>query len=294
MKLLASVAQIDSAVGNIPKNLETHLRLIDQAVARGASLILFPELSLTGYTLRDLAQEVALNPHNSEALKPLLKASRKISIALGFAERGSDHGIYNAAAFLEEGAVKHIQRKLYPPTYGMFEEGRYFSQGTTVAAFESKHGRFGMLVCEDFWHISLPYLLAVDGAEAILCLTASPTRVAGEHPELSHQAINHEQHRAYGRLLSSYILFSNRVGFEDGVNFWGGSAVTDPNGTMIANGKLMDEDLIVAELDSNVVARAKRSSRHTLDERPEIVERNLQRILLSKASTDRADGRRAD
>ena len=285
MKLLAAVAQIDSAVGNIPKNLETHLRLIDQAVGLGASLIVFPELSLTGYTLRDIAWEVALNPVTADQLQPLRNASKHISIAVGFVESGGDHGIYNAAAFLEEGEVKHVHRKLYPPTYGMFEEGRYFSQGSVVRAFDSKHGRFGMLVCEDFWHVSLPYLLAIDGAEALFCLTASPTRISGGQSELTNQTVNHEQHRAYGRLLSSYILFSNRVGFEDGVNFWGGSAVTDPNGAMIAQAKLMEEALITAELDSNQVLRAKRFSRHTLDERPEILERNLQRILQSKVSS---------
>jgi predicted amidohydrolase len=294
MKLLAAVAQIDAAVGNVPKNVETHLRLIQQAVERGASLIVFPELSLTGYTLRDLAWDVAVNPHTSDVFKPLLEVSAKISIALGFVERGEDHGIYNAAAFLEGGSVKHLHRKIYPPTYGMFEEGRYFSKGSTVAAFESKHGRFGMLVCEDFWHVSLPYLLGIDGAEAMFCLTASPTRLAGEGAELSIQSINHDQHRAYGRLLSSYILFSNRVGFEDGVNFWGGSAITDPNGVMVAKATLMDEALIVAELDSNVVERARRFSRHTLDEQPEVVGRNLRRILRSDARLRETGGRIPD
>ena len=106
----------------------------------GAKLVLFPELSLTGYTLRDLAWDVAINPFQNKIIAPLLEKSRKISIAVGFVESGAHYGIYNSAMFLEDGEIKHIHRKIYPPTYGMFEEGRYFGVGKTVAAFDSKLG----------------------------------------------------------------------------------------------------------------------------------------------------------
>ena len=278
MKCRIAVVQLDSRVGDITANREVHLRYIDKAIKKRANLIVFPELSLTGYTLRDLAGEQAIDPRSDQLLEPLKSRSRRISIALGFVESGRNHGIYNSAMFLEDGAIKHIHRKVYPPTYGMFEEGRYFSQGTSAVAFDSKFGRFGILICEDVWHLSLPYLLALDGAEAILCPTASPTRLGGDKTSLSIADVNHEHHRAYARLLNVYMVFSNRVGMEDGVNFWGGSTVTDPHGTQIAGAKLFDEDMITAELDSKQVQRARRASRHFLDERPEIVLRALQKF----------------
>ena len=282
MKCNAAIAQVDSRVGALEQNLKHHLDVIDRAVAEGATLVLFPELSLTGYTLRDLAWDVAVNPYQHNIIAPLLERSSRISIALGFVESGANHGIYNSAMFLEDGEIKHIHRKIYPPTYGMFEEGRYFGAGKSVAAFDSKLGRFGMLICEDLWHVSLPYLLALDGAEAILCLTASPTRLSGEGTQFDNQVVNYEHHRAFARLLNIYILFSNRVGFEDGVNFWGGSNVTSPSGEMITAAALQEECLIRADLDSNEVQRARRFSRHFLDERPELVLDTLRRQLKRK------------
>jgi predicted amidohydrolase len=282
MKFKAAIAQMDSRVGAVEKNLAHHLEFIDRAIADGAQLILFPELSITGYTLRDLAWDVAINPRRNKTIAPLLQKSREISIVIGFVESGSNHGIYNSAMFLEDGEIKHIHRKIYPPTYGMFEEGRYFGNGKNVAAFDSKLGRFGILICEDLWHISLPYLLALDGAEIILCLTASPTRLSGEGTQLDNQVVNYEHHRTYSRLLNVYILFSNRVGFEDGINFWGGSNITSPSGEMICTAKLQEEGLISAEIDSNEVQRARRFSRHFLDDRPEIVLETIRRQLKRK------------
>ncbi len=278
MDVQTAVAQIDSRVGDVKGNLEQHCAAVDAAAAAGAQLVVFPELSLTGYTLRDLAWEVAINLRSPDVLAPLLERSKRTSIALGLVESGSNHAIYNSGVFLEDGAVRHTHRKLYLPTYGMFEEGRYFSPGQQVAAFDSRFGRFGMLICEDLWHISLPYLLAMDGAEAILSLTASPTRMTGNGPVLETRKTNEEHHRSYARLLNVYVVFSNRVGFEDGVNFWGGSSITAPSGDQLASARLMQDDLITARMHSGEVERARRFSRHFLDERPEVVLRTLNRL----------------
>jgi predicted amidohydrolase len=201
---------------------------------------------------------------------------------VGLVESAENHGVYNSAVAFEDGAILHVHRKIYPPTYGMFEEGRYFSKGNEAAAFDSKHGRFGMLICEDLWHMSVPYLLALDGAEVIISLTASPSRIAPGSAEMDAVRVNQEHHRAYARLLSSYIVFSNRVGVEDGVNFWGGSAVVNPGGTAISAAKLFEEDLILAEINSLEVQRARRFSRHFLDEDPGLVQKSLDRIRSSK------------
>ncbi len=278
MEFRAALAQIDSRVGDLKRNAAHHLEFVDRAIRKKAHLVVFPELSLTGYTLRDLAWESALDLERDPVLDLLKKRSRKISIVIGCVESGENHGIYNSAVFLEDGKILHVHRKLYPPTYGMFEEGRYFSPGKQIEAFDSKLGRFGMLVCEDFWHLALPYVMTMDGAEALICLTASPTRVGGEQDELSNALINHEHHRTYARLLSSYVLFSNRVGFEDGVNFWGGSAVTGPSGEHLAKAKYFEEDLIVSSVSSPEVRRARRFSRHLLDENPDLVREALARM----------------
>lgn len=281
MNFRIALAQIDAKVGDLRANIEHHLAFMERARKKGAKLAVFPELSLTGYSLKDLAWDIAQPVGQPNFLKELRKPSRKISVVVGFVESAPNHGIYNSAAFLEDGEVKWVHRKVYPPTYGMFEEGRYFGAGTEVRAFDSKWGRFGMLICEDLWHMSLPYTLALDGAELILCPTASPTRIAGASPDLAAMSVNHEHHRTYARLLGSYMAFANRVGFEDGVNFWGGSALTAPDGTMTAKGAVMEEDLVIGEVKSAEVERARRFSRHFLDERPEIVVRALRRILRS-------------
>jgi hypothetical protein len=111
-----------------------------------------------------------------------------------------------------------------------------------------------------------------------MSLTASPTRIAPAAKELQAASVNTENHRVYGRLLSTYIAFCNRVGFEDGVGFWGGSQVVGPDGDVVAAGKQFEEDLVVARIDENEIRRARRFSRHVLDEDMRIVEQELKRI----------------
>lgn len=278
MKFTVALAQIDPVLGDVQRNLKKHLDFVKKATNRGAEVILFPELSLTGYTLRDLTLDVALNPERSTVLKKLLSKSKGISIIVGGVEESEDFGLYNSAFFLENGNLLAVHRKIFPPAYGMFEETRYFSAGRSVQAVDSRVGRLGMLICEDLWHVSLPYLLVQDGARVIFGLSASPTRLSGsqDHPALA--TINTENHKVCARLLSTFLLFCNRVGFEDGVNFWGGSEVIDPNGDVIVRGKLFEEDLIIAEIDDNEVRRARQFSRHVLDEDVKLVLQELQRI----------------
>ncbi|MFH0992312.1 MAG: nitrilase-related carbon-nitrogen hydrolase [bacterium] len=282
MDFIAAIAQVDSRVGDLKENVDRHLRMIERAKAAGASLVVFPELSLTGYSLRDLVWETALHPETSKMLQLLKEESKRISIALGFVESAPNHAIHNSAIFLEDGEIKHCHRKLYLPTYGMFEEGRYFSPGRTIQAFDSKLGRFGMLICEDLWHMSLPYLLAMDGAEVLLTLTASPTRISGTNAELDNAIVNYEHHRTYARLLSTYLLFANRVGFEDGVNFWGGSAVFTPEGETTSRAKYFEEDLIVSKISSTEIRRARRFSRHFLDENLELVHKKISQLIQTR------------
>ena len=279
MKFRLALAQIDPVLGDIQRNIEKHIVQADKAAAAGAQLVVFPELSLTGYSIKDMNWDLALNlRRDPRLLVPLVEKGKTISILAGGVEEGQSFGLYNSALFFEGGEVRSVHRKTYLPTYGMFEENRYFSSGTEVRAFDSKHGRFGVLICEDLWHLPLPYLLAQDGAGVILALVASPTRISGKEERPQIATVNSENHRAYARLLSVFVAFCNRVGFEDGVNFWGASEIVGPDGSCLVSAKLFEEDLIIADIDENDLRRARRLSRHFLDDSPGLVERELKRI----------------
>lgn len=273
-----AVAQINSVLGDLEKNIKHHLDYCDEALKNKAGLIVFPELSLTGYSLKDLNFMISLNLEETKLLDKLKEASKNISIICGLAEEDRNYAIYNSAIYLSGGEIKSVHRKIYLPTYGLFEELRYFSPGNQCKAFESKFGKMGMLVCEDMWHLSLPYTLAMDGAQIITGIASSPTRLAVNQEKFRNYEINSEQHRAFARMLSCYFIFSNRVGFEDGINFWGGSEIIDPFGNVISVAKLFEEDIVYAEINFEEVRRARHQARHFLDENLDLTIRNLKKI----------------
>jgi len=268
MKYKIALAQINTTLGDVGKNLKKHLSYCDKAIKQKADIIVFPELSLTGYSLKDLNFDLAINTAKSEILKPLLDKSKKIDILCGGVEESDKCGVYNSAFYISKGKVQFTHRKIYPPDYGMFEEMRYFSQGKSVDVHETKFGKIGVLVCEDLWHISLPLIQAIKGAKIIFTIACSPTRLAlnSKSRILKNYEINSEQHKTYARLLSTYVVFVNRVGFEDGVNFWGGSEVIDPFGNVDKAAKFFDEDLIISEINMNTVRRSRQLARHFIDE----------------------------
>jgi predicted amidohydrolase len=279
-----ALAQISSVLGDVRRNVERHVEWCERAIERGADAIVFPELSLTGYTLRDLNFECAVGL-DSPAIAPLKKLSKKITIICGAVEQDERGAVYNAALLFEDGEVKHTHRKVYPPTYGIFEEGRYFLSGRVANAFNSeKMGRVGLLVCEDLWHPALPYILALDGAQLIITIAASPTRLGSResinsnHSEPENYTINREHHAAYARLFGCYIAFLNRVGVEDGVNFWGGSEVVSPSGETVARGAFFDEDFIIVDIDPEQVRQARQRSRHFLDDDPVLTQQLLAKL----------------
>ena len=278
MKFTIAVAQIDTTLGDLKKNVAKHVEFTRKAKSSGADLVVFPELSLSGYSVKDSSWDVAIRTSDAKFLNGLLDESRDIAIICGGVEESSSYGIHNSAFLFDRGTLTSVHRKLYPPTYGMFEELRYFSPGSSARAFESSVGRLGVLVCEDLWHLPLSYLLAQDGAEVIIGIAASPTRLSGADAVLPTQQVNSEQHKTYARLLSTYVVFCNRVGYEDGVNFWGGSSILAPNGDIVAEAKLFGEEMIYAEIDRNEIRRARRLSRHFLDDRRDVVIRELKRF----------------
>lgn len=278
MKL--GLAQINTKLGDVDANLEAHLSWIKQAVDQNLDLLVFPELSLTGYVLQDLAPQVALQPVESDpAFGPLLETSHDLDLVIGFVEEDRRHRFYIAAAYLSKGAVLHVHRKVYLPTYGLFDEGRFFAWGDQVRAFETEFGRFGLLICEDFWHASPPYLLWLDGAELLLLISASPGRGLGAERRLESAQWVERINQAYASLFTTFVVHTNRVGFEDGLHFWGGATAFDPDGSLLAQGPYGQEALTSVEIDLAQLSRTRARLPLLRDERTHLLQKELARIL---------------
>lgn len=285
MRLTLGLAQINTVLGKPEANLEKHLALARQAAQDGADLLIFPELSLTGYVLQDLTAAVAHRPQADDPLfRPLLEASHKIDLLVGFVEEDTRNRFYIAAAYLSKGEVCHVHRKVYLPTYGLFDEGRFFAWGDAIQAFETRFGRAGILICEDFWHASPPYLLWLDGADLFLFTSASPGRGLNSAPILESARWVEHINRAYASLFTAFVAHTNRVGYEDGLNFWGGSTVFDPNGELIVQAPYFEEGVTLAEVDLNQLHRTRARLPLLRDERTALVQRELNRILTSRTS----------
>ena len=280
MQLNLALAQIATKLGDVQANLEKHLDYIDQARTQKADLVMFPELSLTGYVLQDLVPTVAHRPTEDDPIfQPLLKASQDIDLVVGFVDEDSRHRFYIASAYLSGGRVLHVHHKLYLATYTLFDEGRFFTRGDEVRAFDTRFGRVGLLICEDFWHASPPYLLWLDGADLLLFGSASPGRGLNEHDKLESAWWVEGVNQSYANLFTCFVAHSNHVGYEDGLNFWGGVTVFDPNGERIAHGPYFEEALTMACLDLNQLRRTRARLPLLRDERTSLVQLELARIL---------------
>ncbi len=274
-----ALAQINTKLGDLNANLEKHLELAKQAAQAGADLLIFPELSLTGYVLQDIAADLARPASESDSVfKPLLEASHALDLLVGFVEVDTRYRFYISAAYLSVGKIVHVHRKVHLPTYGIFDERRYFAAGDSFRSFETRFGRVGVLICEDFWHISSPYLLWLDGADLFYLTSASPGRGITDEILGSAQWVQ-DINRAYSGLFTSFFAHANRVGFEDGLNFFGGSTVYDPDGRQIARAPYNDESLTLAEIDLAQLRRTRTRLPLLRDERPEMVMKELKNIM---------------
>jgi predicted amidohydrolase len=270
------LAQIKPKLGCVADNLaliEEHIQL---AIDDRKELIVFPELSLTGYFLKDLVPEAARRLDSPE-IRRLVELSRRISIAIGFVEVTDDYRFFNSALYLEDGAIRHLHRKVYLPTYGLFDEQRYLARGERFRAFDTRFGRMGMLVCEDMWHLSASYILAMDGATTLICLSSSPGRGI-EGDSLGSASAWQQLISTTAMFLNCRVLYCNRVGFEDGVNFWGGSEYVAPSGESLVRGRLLEEDSVAATIDEGALRRERIFSPMLRDENLFVTMQELRRI----------------
>ena len=276
-KLKIALAQISSKLANVDANLEKHLSYIEKAKEEKVDIIIFPELSLTGYSVKDAVYDVAMTC-DDERLQNLYQASEKISICVGMVELTDNFEAKNTNLFLENGKMIARHRKVYLPTYGVYEEKRYFTPGNRFRAFDSQFGRFGMLICEDLWHPSSTLILALDGALAIFVNSAGILRGVHERDKPENIQIWENLNRTSAHLFTSYLIFCNRVGSEDGLMFWGGSEIVDPHGKLVVKAPYFEEDLIIAEIDWLKLKHARIHTTYLSDERLDIVTEELQRI----------------
>ncbi|AJE04172.1 nitrilase-related carbon-nitrogen hydrolase [Geobacter pickeringii] len=282
MNFTVALAQIKPKLGCLADNGEMICSVVERGISEGADLAVFPELALTGYFLRDLVPEVALRM-DSPLLTRLLNLSRRIDIAIGFVEASDDYRFFNSALYLSNGEVLHRHRKVYLPTYGLFDEQRYFARGESIRAFDTRFGRMGLLICEDMWHLSAPYVLAMDGATTLICLSSSPSRGISEDASLGSTVAWQKLTSTTAMFLNCRILYCNRVGYEDGVNFWGGSEVVAPSGNVVVRGKIFEEDYVVGSLDEGALRRERIFSPMMRDESLPITMKELRRIETERS-----------
>jgi len=281
-KLRVGLAQISPSLGDVQRNISLHLDMIEQAKKQEVQLLCFPELSLTGYVLRDIVPDVAMSAaEGSPFMAELLSASQDMDLLFGFVEEDCRHRYYIAAAYLSEGQILHVHRKVYLPTYGMFEEGRYLASGDRFRAFDTRFGRVGVLICEDFWHMSSTYALWLDGADLLLLTSASPGRGLSPEAALGSSRSVELINQTYATFLTNFVLHCNRVGFEDGLNFWGGSTIFGPDGKLVAQAPYFEETLLVATLDLGALRRVRIQLPLLRDERPGLLFKELTRMVTS-------------
>jgi predicted amidohydrolase len=279
-----ALAQIDATLGNVSANLERHLDWIGRARAEGADLLVFPELSLTGYLLQDMVSDVALSA-DDPVFARIAAAAGDMGVIVGAIEESPEHAQYISGYLIEDGEIRHVHRKVYLAAYGVFDEARYVGSGTRVRAVDSAVGRIGMVICEDAWHPSLVSLSLLDGASLLVVQVASPVRdlTRGELPR--NARIWMDTLRTYARLYGTYIVFCNRVGTEDGLVFWGNSCVLGPDGEFVGQASLYDEALLSVEVDLERVRQARLSNPVLREEKLDLTARELQRLLANGDDT---------
>ncbi|MED5579896.1 MAG: nitrilase-related carbon-nitrogen hydrolase [Nitrospinota bacterium] len=284
MKILVANAQIKPFLGDVESNLKLIEAQVKIAKKKNIKLLVFPELALTGYFLKDFVPDVS-QKKNSKLLRKIASLSKGISIVLGFVEESSRHVFYNSAAYFENEKLVYVHRKIYLPTYGMFDESRYFGSGQRIKAFDTNLGRVAILICEDAWHPSLAFLASQDGADFLIVPSSSPFRGTSQaklKPKSTIERTWESILATYSITYNQFVVFSNRVGYEDGVNFWGGSQIISPEGEILKKGSRSRASIYTAEIDTRDIRRSRIASPTFRDEKILLFQREFNRIQSSK------------
>lgn len=230
-------------------------------------LLLLPEAALTGYFLEGGVRELARSAE--QMFDDLVRVHRQsgappLDLALGFYEVWRNR-LYNSALYASLGGgdagIRHVHRKVFLPTYGVFDEERFVEPGRSIQAFDTRWGRAALLVCEDAWHSLMPTLAALDGAQVMLVPSATPARGLTPIPGGESRPANLDRWDRLAQGISEehgvFVAVAHLVGFEGGKGFVGGSIVTGPRGNIISHGPLFEPAVVEATLEFEEITRAR-------------------------------------
>jgi predicted amidohydrolase len=265
-KVVVGLAQISSKRADKATNINKMEKVTLKAKKRGAELVVFPELSLTGYMVRDQVYELAetIPGPSTKTIENIAKKAR-VHIVFGMPELSeqTQATIHNSAVLVGPKGVIGKYRKMYLPTHSVFEEKRYYRPGYQAATFDTTLGKIGLIICYDIYFPEVTRLARLKGAQLILCISASPAvRRAFFETLTMARAIEN----------TSFLAFVNRVGIEDGLQFWGGSRLVGPNGRVLAQAKYDDEDLVICDVDYSDIKPIETFIPTLKDLRPELFE----------------------
>lgn len=247
------IAQFKPKLGKVKENIERILKFIDQALDKKSDLIIFPELATSGYALRDLVSYASMDL-NDKMLNLLIQKSNFIDIVIGYAQK--ENGLfYNSAFYLSNGLILTNRKKVYLPDYGMFEEARYFAKGESLETTQAKFGKVNVLICEEAFHLSVHHFIEQSLSDLTIIISASPYWVYEN--KMDKRKIWDNICNNISSLTGNFVVYVNRVGFEDGVGFFGSSMVYNPFGERVFLGDFLKEDLYVLELNLKEIEHAR-------------------------------------
>ena len=286
-RMKVGIAQIDSKLGDLQHNLQIHLQQVSKAREAGVELLLFPELSLTGYSLGALVPEVAM-ARNAPMVMALAEAAGDMTVVFGMVEEGPAAQFYNASVVVRRGRVLHLHRKLNLPTYGQLEEGKLFAQGQHVdTVVLQAPWTAGLLICADLWNPALVHLAMQQNATLLLAPVNSALDAVSE--EFSNPAGWDLAVRFYAMTYGVPVLMANRVGTEGGTRFWGGSRIVGPKGDVLAQCPDDSSCLLTAELEYGVVRQARFTLPTLRDANLPLVQREINRLAALPQAPDLAE-----
>ena len=273
--LRVAAAQIDPTEADISDNLNKHFAFIDEARARGVELLVFPELSLTGYQIRSKTPDLAIT-RDDERLLSIAERAGDMTVVVGFVEEGWAAQFHNSAAALRRGKVEFIHRKLNLATYGNLEEAKYFARGRYVDVFvHERPWTAAIFICADSWNPGLIHLAGLYGATLLIIPIASSREAVGldfSNPDGWNTALSF-----YGMLYGMPIVMANHCGTRDGETYWGGSRIVDPHGKTLAIGG-EGEELVVADLEYDKVRQARFQLPTVRDSNLDLIHREIERL----------------
>lgn len=251
-----TLAQAASQLGDIEANLARAKEIVGQAGRERSDLVVFPELFLTGYALGRVDEDVSMGADDPRLTGLNARASRT-DVLIGLYEDGLGVHSYNSAAYYDASGLVHSHRKLYLPTYDVFEERKHFSPGQSMRAYDTRHGRMATLICNDAWQPQLAFLAVQDGARVLLIPTNSSQ---SRFPErYDSQTYWRDITVFYARMFQCYVVFCNRVGDEgEHLRFWGGSHVVDPWGEIVCSLANDEESIVTTEINLANVRKRRR------------------------------------